>query len=168
MGVLTDEVFPAKFLADSLHPEASANSPDLLILNQPIAHFDIFARLWKHTGYRVCADGGANRLFDMFEGKSVEQRGRYVSTPQSRRRDIDVCSYLTSYTVILIRYVVMFVHITPGMACKFRKITINTAQTSERIWKRSRREFLHRRRKTYSFSAPWQVGSTKGLVCCTR
>lgn len=89
MGVKGDEVFPAKFLAESLHPEASAHPPDLLILNQPIAHFDVFARLWKHTGYRICADGGANRLFDMFKGGREEQRGRYVGA--SSLPKLDMC-----------------------------------------------------------------------------
>lgn len=75
---VTTELYPSKFLAEDLHPEKSANPPDLLILNQPIAHFDAFARLWRHTEFRVCADGGANRLFDMFEGGLVDKRGTYV------------------------------------------------------------------------------------------
>jgi thiamine pyrophosphokinase len=79
MGVsTTDDLTPARFLAEEFHPEGSANPPDLLILNQPITHFDAFARLWKHTSYRVCADGGANRLFDMFEGDLAVQRESYV------------------------------------------------------------------------------------------
>ena len=73
-----DTFTPAKFLAEDIHPEDSANPPDLLILNQPIAHFDAFARLWRHTSYRVCADGGANRLFDVFGGDLASQRERYV------------------------------------------------------------------------------------------
>jgi thiamine pyrophosphokinase len=74
----TNEFSPAKFLAEDTVAEDAANSPDLLILNQPIAHFDAFARLWKHASYRVCADGGANRLFDMFEGDLASQREGYV------------------------------------------------------------------------------------------
>ncbi|KAF1937366.1 thiamine pyrophosphokinase [Clathrospora elynae] len=76
-----------KFLAESSHPETSSTPPDLLILNQPIAHFTAFSRLWKHSGYRICADGGANRLFDMFEGDLVEQRGQYL--PDIIRGDLD-------------------------------------------------------------------------------
>jgi thiamine pyrophosphokinase len=76
---VNSEFSPAKFLAEGVAAaEDAANSSDLLILNQPIAHFDAFARLWKHTGYRICADGGANRLFDMFEGDLVSQREGYV------------------------------------------------------------------------------------------
>jgi hypothetical protein len=157
MGVIKDEVIPAKFLADSLHPEASADPPDLLILNQPISHFDRFARLWKHTGYRICADGGANRLFDMFEGDLVEQRGRYVGVFSSRRRGTDCNSCLTSFTVTLTHCVMMFVHITQSMACRCLRITISTAQTLERTCRKFPRELQTRRRKMYSFLGPWQV-----------
>jgi thiamine pyrophosphokinase len=73
------ELHPARFLAESAHPEKTSNPPDLLILNQPIAHFTAFSRLWKHTGYRICADGGANRLFDMLKDDLIEQREQYVS-----------------------------------------------------------------------------------------
>jgi thiamine pyrophosphokinase len=73
------------------HPEVSSSPPDLLILNQPIAHFTAFSHLWKHTGYRVCADGGANRLFDMFQGELVQQREQYVS----RGEDSSHCTRLT-------------------------------------------------------------------------
>jgi thiamine pyrophosphokinase len=74
-----NDISPARFLAEDTPASGGfAASPDLLILNQPIAHFDIIARLWRHTSYRVCADGGANRLFDMFEGDLAVQRENYV------------------------------------------------------------------------------------------
>jgi thiamine pyrophosphokinase len=73
------ELYPARFLTDGAHPEKTSNPPDLLILNQPITHFTAFSRLWEHTGYRICADGGANRLFDMLKDDLIEQRERYVS-----------------------------------------------------------------------------------------
>ena len=75
----TTELYPARFLAESAHAEKISNPPDLLILNQPIAHFTAFSRLWEHTGYRICADGGANRLFDMLKDNLEEQRDQYVS-----------------------------------------------------------------------------------------
>ncbi|RMZ71947.1 thiamine pyrophosphokinase [Pyrenophora seminiperda CCB06] len=81
------ECEPGKFLADNAHPEATSNSPDLLILNQPIVDFDVFSRLWKHSGYRVCADGGANRLFDMLKSDSTEQREDYL--PDLIHGDLD-------------------------------------------------------------------------------
>lgn len=73
---------PAVFLAKDDRPEPSANSPDLLILNQPITDFATFSRLWRHTNYRICADGGANRLHDMFTGDLEKQRDRYVRYKQ--------------------------------------------------------------------------------------
>ena len=69
---------PTIFLAEGDHPEKSANPPDLLILNQPITDFATFSRLWNHTNYRICADGGANRLHDMFKGDLEEQKACYV------------------------------------------------------------------------------------------
>jgi thiamine pyrophosphokinase len=89
------ELYPAKFLAENAHPEKTSNPPDLLILNQPIAHFTAFSRLWKHTGYRICADGGANRLFDMFEGDLKGQREQYVSKTSLpfTLYATDICSY---------------------------------------------------------------------------
>ncbi|KAG9382679.1 thiamine pyrophosphokinase [Pyrenophora tritici-repentis] len=81
------EYEPGKFLADAAHPETTSNPPDLLILNQPIAHFDAFSRLWKHSGHRICADGGANRLFDMFKGDLAEQRKHYL--PNLIHGDLD-------------------------------------------------------------------------------
>ena len=74
----TSNFEPAKFLAETGYPEQSHAPPDLLILNQPITNFTAFSRLWKNTGYRICADGGANRLFDMFEGELLDLRGKYV------------------------------------------------------------------------------------------
>ncbi|KAF1912809.1 thiamine pyrophosphokinase [Ampelomyces quisqualis] len=78
---------PAKFLAKDVDLENVASSADLLILNQPIAHFDAFARLWRHSGYRICADGGANRLFDMFQGELATQRESYL--PNVIHGDLD-------------------------------------------------------------------------------
>lgn len=74
------ELDPTIFLAANDHSEDSANPPDLLILNQPITDFATFSRLWKHSNYRICADGGANRLHDMFKGKLEGQKGDFVRT----------------------------------------------------------------------------------------
>lgn len=69
---------PALFLAEG-HVPASVTPPCLLVLNQPIAQFSVFARLWNHTNYRICADGGANRLYDLFEDQTGAQRADYVT-----------------------------------------------------------------------------------------
>ncbi|KAH6868090.1 thiamine pyrophosphokinase [Alternaria rosae] len=81
------ELYPARFLAESAHPEKTSNPPNLLILNQPIAHFTAFSRLWKHTGYRICADGGANRLYDMLKDDLIAQREQYL--PDMIHGDLD-------------------------------------------------------------------------------
>jgi thiamine pyrophosphokinase len=52
-----------------------SSEPDLVILNQPIASLGVFKQLWKHSRFRVCADGGANRLFDLLQG---EARAEFV------------------------------------------------------------------------------------------
>ena len=72
------ELEPTIFLVEGDHTEKSANPPDLLILNQPITDFATFSRLWRHTSYRICADGGANRLYDMFKDDLEAQRDQYV------------------------------------------------------------------------------------------
>ncbi|KAI9776484.1 MAG: hypothetical protein M1835_005508 [Candelina submexicana] len=38
----------------------------LLILNSPITDLATFESLWCHANYTICADGGANRLYDSF------------------------------------------------------------------------------------------------------
>ena len=68
---------PANFLGESTLP-AGSTTPDLLILNQPIANFEVFERLWRHTKFRICADGGANRLYDMFDADCKNARINFV------------------------------------------------------------------------------------------
>jgi thiamine pyrophosphokinase len=43
----------------------------LIILNQPFSAA-LFDRLWASCGWHCCADGGANRLYDLFEGHDIE------------------------------------------------------------------------------------------------
>lgn len=45
----------------------------MIILNQPITRKDIFLRAWAASEMRLCADGGANRLYDLFND---EQRSK--------------------------------------------------------------------------------------------
>ena len=68
---------PANFLGESTLPAGSI-TPDLLILNQPIASFEVFERLWRHTRFRICADGGANRLYDIFDADRKNARINFV------------------------------------------------------------------------------------------
>ncbi|KAG0210312.1 hypothetical protein BGX28_009468 [Mortierella sp. GBA30] len=58
----------------------------LIILNQPILiPRRLFENIWRNATYRFCADGGANRLHDLFEGD--EERKKYI--PDYIRGDLD-------------------------------------------------------------------------------
>ncbi|KAF2265950.1 thiamine pyrophosphokinase [Lojkania enalia] len=89
MGEAGDREFsPGSFLVDGASSNDTDHSiPDLVILNQPIANFGVFSRLWKRTNYRICADGGANRLYDMFDGGREAQRSDYL--PSAIHGDLD-------------------------------------------------------------------------------
>ncbi|KFY76884.1 hypothetical protein V499_03575 [Pseudogymnoascus sp. VKM F-103] len=43
----------------------------LLTLNQPLDNLDLLRSLWERAGYRIAADGGANRLHKVFHGDST-------------------------------------------------------------------------------------------------
>ncbi|KAF2109851.1 thiamine pyrophosphokinase-like protein 1 [Lophiotrema nucula] len=88
MNSLTEssEFNPARFLTEHALT-GDPSTPDLLILNQPIADFAAFAHLWKQTRYRICADGGANRLYDMCNGDHRAQRADYL--PSAIHGDLD-------------------------------------------------------------------------------
>ncbi|EKG13427.1 Riboflavin kinase domain bacterial/eukaryotic [Macrophomina phaseolina MS6] len=87
------EFAPARFLqqpaagmqqgpAQDQHQEQGwRQKPALLILNQPVASLDLLQRLWAHTSYRLCADGGANRLYDTFDGLDDADARRLEFTP---------------------------------------------------------------------------------------
>jgi thiamine pyrophosphokinase len=50
----------------------------LIILNCPLRFTPKFHNIWVKSKYKICADGGANRLFDLFDEVS---RPLYVSYP---------------------------------------------------------------------------------------
>jgi len=65
------EISPTRFLKDEplvFHDGVDDDEckPGLIILNQPIADIEMLSRVWNHTGYHLCADGGANQLYDLF------------------------------------------------------------------------------------------------------
>jgi thiamine pyrophosphokinase len=65
------EFRPADFLATA-HSNPGAY---LIILHVPIQKFEVFRRVWAHSTYRICADGGANRLHDLFDTPRVKRNG---------------------------------------------------------------------------------------------
>jgi thiamine pyrophosphokinase len=55
---------------------ATEQNYSLLILNRPIPfRFDVFARLWKNAKMKICASGGANRLYEFVP---EEERKNFV------------------------------------------------------------------------------------------
>ncbi|OJD32451.1 thiamine pyrophosphokinase [Diplodia corticola] len=82
--------------------------PALLILNQPVASLDLLQRLWARTGYRLCADGGANRLYDTFAGLDDADARRVQFLPSIIHGDLDslrddVRTYYASHGVTISR-----------------------------------------------------------------
>lgn len=59
--------------------ESSKRPHALIILNQRINRVDILKKLWAGATYRFCADGGANRLYDMFMD-DAESRAKFLPT----------------------------------------------------------------------------------------
>jgi len=71
------EYTPSTFL----RAERDISNPptaNLLILNQPLQDFQTFKQVWSHTRYCICADGGANRLYDMLSGPLRKYRTEFV------------------------------------------------------------------------------------------
>jgi thiamine pyrophosphokinase len=75
------ELYPADFIKSGnelTHLGEGQSKPALIILNQPIADTKILNRLWSHTSYRLCADGGANQLHDLFVQNDPSRLNQYV------------------------------------------------------------------------------------------
>lgn len=53
----------------------SNNNDALIILNQPIGNTRLFEKAWENCTLRVCADGGANQLYDYC---TPESRPKYL------------------------------------------------------------------------------------------
>lgn len=70
---------PVRFLQD-VERQTTGVEEDrtLIILNQPIVSFAILQHTWKNTSYRICADGGANRLHDAVEQVDRSLKTQYV------------------------------------------------------------------------------------------
>lgn len=49
----------------------------LIILNQPFS-LGLLWRVWKASSWKACADGGANRLYDLLSGELEDLRTRYL------------------------------------------------------------------------------------------
>lgn len=54
----------------------------LIILNTPLMSKDTLKTLWSSCSWHICADGGANRLHDMWGAGEESSREKYVSSDQ--------------------------------------------------------------------------------------
>lgn len=62
MVAQTPPLQPAQYLTST---EKACPDVALIILNCPFDDLEYFKRLYDHAAYRICADGGANRLHDL-------------------------------------------------------------------------------------------------------
>jgi hypothetical protein len=121
---------PARLLSEDLRAPKST-PPSLLILNQPISDFTVFARLWKNTKYHICADGGANRLHDMFEGELEAQRADYVRrVPLHALPLLMSTSYRVTFTETSILCVMTCARTMRIVELKYPRIVTSIAPTS--------------------------------------
>ncbi|KAG0298389.1 hypothetical protein BGZ96_000103 [Linnemannia gamsii] len=79
--------YQRKYVTDKKDSMASHHGKfALIILNQPILiHRTLFNNVWENATYRICADGGANRLYDLL--KTDEEREKFL--PDCIRGDLD-------------------------------------------------------------------------------
>ncbi|KAF2221075.1 thiamine pyrophosphokinase [Elsinoe ampelina] len=52
----------------------------LVVLNSPISHADLVKQIWPNTSYRVCADGGANRVYSILSSQQKSLLETYLPT----------------------------------------------------------------------------------------
>ncbi|KAJ3185992.1 cAMP-dependent protein kinase subunit [Gaertneriomyces sp. JEL0708] len=57
-------------------PSSASQQYALILLNQPIPDVTVLKRLWERSCTRICADGGANRLYECFSNE--EERTRFL------------------------------------------------------------------------------------------
>jgi hypothetical protein len=79
MPPLTHRTYtPHKLLSSSNASTTQKPSRILIILNAPITSLDLVRRLWQSCAVRICADGGANRLYDFLREESERRDGVVV------------------------------------------------------------------------------------------
>ncbi|RMY26692.1 hypothetical protein D0865_16207 [Hortaea werneckii] len=60
------QLHPAKYLQAKAEGSDGDSGVALIILNSPVSDREGFRQLYRHASFRLCADGGANRLYDAF------------------------------------------------------------------------------------------------------
>lgn len=60
------ELRPTRYLGEKQHADHEVDGEAaLIVLNSPLTDIEYFAWLYNHASFRLCADGGANRLHDL-------------------------------------------------------------------------------------------------------
>ena len=79
------KLWPTRYLThQSTDSECNnASRTALIILNSPIADYGLFKCLYHHASFRVCADGGANRLYKLIH-ESCKDLDTTISLRDSR------------------------------------------------------------------------------------
>lgn len=75
-------------IADESDP-SSSDKRSLLILNQPLEDFKTFRGIWHQASNWICADGGANRLYELFSAGSFQDRPLFVRAQITVSHDLD-------------------------------------------------------------------------------
>lgn len=75
---------PAALLRPRASPPANSNRNRILVvLNAPLEDLDLLEQVFRACPIRICADGGANRVFDFLKargkGKGKGEEMRLVS-----------------------------------------------------------------------------------------
>ena len=92
----------------AISPSSSPTTTAMVILNSPIENppSPLFERLWQQSSFRICADGGANRLYQATVASAVTPNQLYL--PDLITGDLDslesnVRSYYESHKVPILR-----------------------------------------------------------------
>lgn len=87
--VFIDVLSPTNFLEDRFSTNGFVA---LIVLNSPLDDIEYFQRLYGHADFRICADGGANRLHDLMV-KQTSKLGRApaltMALPDAIHGDLD-------------------------------------------------------------------------------
>lgn len=119
----------SNFLLPKLHQPAKtpANNYTLVVLNQQLPRF--MPRLWAQAKMRICADGGANRVFDeMSQMKNDLDRNRdpkFLINHITKRQQICTSVFPVSAIAHLIMKSLIFVfllleHLVEGLIMRLQ------------------------------------------------
>lgn len=60
---------PTRFLTRNTRAKQEDHGTALIILNSPLTNFETFQRLYSHADFVICADAGADRLYNLLTDK---------------------------------------------------------------------------------------------------